>query len=239
MPYIFDLDKLKQIPETKADEYRHAEPFPHIVIDNFLKPGLAASILDCFPNPESGIDWDRYGNPGFEMKIATSREHQFPEVVRNALHDLNSGPFINFLEELTGIDSLLPDPHLLGGGIHLCGPGGHLGIHADFNWHPKLQAHRRVNFLIYFNENWRSEYDGDLELWSTDASTCVKTIAPVMNRAVIFNAYSDSFHGHPRPLKLEPGQWRRSIAMYYYSTSRPENEIYAPHRTRYKGRDVP
>jgi hypothetical protein len=239
MSYVFDLDQLKHTADSGSQAYRSADPYPHIVIDNFLKPSSADSILECFPNPDSGIDWDRYGNPGFEMKIATSREHQFPAPLRQALHDLNSGPFINFLDQLTGIDSLFADPHMLGGGIHLCGPGGHLGIHADFNWHPKLLAHRRVNLMIYFNQQWQPDYDGDLELWSTDAKECVKSIAPVFNRAVIFNAYSDSFHGHPRPLKLEQGQWRRSIALYYYSSTRPENEIHAPHRTRYKGRDVP
>ena len=78
-------------------------------------------------------------------------------------------------------------------------------------------------------------YQGDLELWSTDASHCVKTIVPVFNRAVIFNTRSDTFHGHPQPLAVPEGCFRRSIAMYYYTTQRPENEIQDPHNTRYKG----
>ncbi len=239
MAYIFDLHQLQTVALHKATEYQAAAPFPHIVLDDFLKPACAKEIIENFPSPESPVDWDRYGNPGFEMKIASSKEEQFPAPVRQALHDLNSGPFIRFLEQITGIDHLFADPHLLGGGVHLCGPGGHLGIHADFNWHPKLQAHRRVNMMVYFNEHWLPEYDGDLELWSTDASHCIKSISPSFNRAVIFNAHSNGFHGHPRPLKLAPGQWRRSIAMYYYSAQRPEHEIHAPHNTRYKGRDVP
>ena len=31
---------------------------------------------------------------------------------------LNAGPFVSFLEELTGIGGLVPDPHLRGGGLH-------------------------------------------------------------------------------------------------------------------------
>ncbi len=239
MPYIFDLNALKTIADERQTDYQQAEPFPHIVLDNFLKPDSARAIIDNFPGLQDPIDWDRYGNPGFEMKIASSKEEQFPAVIRQALHDFNSGVFVRFLQALTGIEHLFPDPHLLGGGVHLSGPEGHLGIHADFNWHPQLQAHRRVNMMVYFNEDWRPEYDGDLELWSTDACHCIKSIAPIFNRAVIFNAYSDSFHGHPRPLKLAQGQWRRSIAMYYYTAQRPEHETRAPHNTRYKGRDVP
>src|SRR5690606_7403831 len=151
------------------------------------------------------------------------------------LHELNSGPFLAFLQALTGIDGLLPDPHLLGGGVHLVGPGGHLGVHADFNWHAGLRAHRRINLLLYLNRDWPAEWGGDLELWSTDAARCERVIAPLFNRAVIFDPRRDTFHGQPAPLACPEGHWRRSIAMYYYSAGRPAAETRAPHNTRYKG----
>ena len=74
-----------------------------------------------------------------------------------------------------------------------------------------------------------------LELWSTDAARREASIAPVHNRAVVFATRSDTFHGHPAPLATPPGVWRRSIAMYYYTTTRPDDETRAPHGTRYKG----
>ncbi len=235
MTYIFNLEKLGPLAERSRELYSNAEPFPHIVLDDFLKAGSAKTISDNFPDPADPTLWDKYQAEGYEMKIATSREEQLSSTIKQALHDLNSGPFIRFLQQLTGIQHLLPDPQLLGGGLHLVGPGGHLGIHADFNWHQELRVHRRINLLIYFNEHWLPEYDGDLELWSSDAKSCVKSIEPTFNRAVIFNTTSDSFHGHPRPLKVPVGQWRRSIAMYYYTAQRPETEIREPHNTRYKG----
>jgi Rps23 Pro-64 3,4-dihydroxylase Tpa1-like proline 4-hydroxylase len=235
MSYIFDLSHLREIAQKRASDYQSADPYPHIVLDDFLNDSSARQMLENFPGPHDGSDWDRYAYDGFEMKIANAKEEQFSPLIRNALHDLNSGPFIRFLQELTGIEHLFSDPHLLGGGAHLTGRGGHLGVHADFNWHPELHAHRRVNMMIYFNDNWRQDYDGDLELWSTDATRCIKSIEPHFNRAVIFNSTSNTFHGHPKPLKIPDGQWRRSIAMYYYSTERPETEVNAPHNTRYKG----
>jgi len=54
--------------------------------------------------------------------------------------------------------------HLIGGGIHLSGPGDFLKIHADFNWHHKLQAYRRVNALLYLPDHPRSGLDRALRI---------------------------------------------------------------------------
>lgn len=50
----------------------------------------------------------------------------------------------------------------------------------------------------------------------------VVTVEPVFNRAVIFATSDTSFHGHPEPMKLPEGVYRRSIAMYYYAIPRLE-----------------
>ena len=239
MQFIYDPKRLDHIAREQATAYRTAAPFPHVVIDDFLDDGAARTLARALPAADGNTPWDRYAAQGFEMKLACSREEDLPETVVRALHELNAGPMLRFLETLTGIDHLLPDPQLLGGGVHLVGPGGHLGVHADFNWHPGLQAHRRINLLLYFNDPWDPAWGGDLELWSTDAARREKTIAPLFNRAVIFNTRSDTFHGHPAPLATPEGVWRRSIAMYYYTSTRPDEEVREPHNTRYKGMHLP
>ena len=92
-----------------------------------------------------------------------------------------------------------------GGGLHQSVHGGFLNIHADFTVHP-LHANwrRRVNLLLYFNEDWDPEYGGQLELWSTDIKTRVQVVAPVQNRCVIFTTDPDSFHGHPSRSAVRP-----------------------------------
>ena len=150
---------------------------------------------------------------------------------------MNGGPFVRFLETLTGVDQLIPDPHLLGGGIHLTRQGGHLGIHADFNWHKAIAAHRRLNLLIYLTPEWRAEYGGELELWDTTGAQLVRRVEPKFNRAVVFSTRSDTFHGHPNP--WTPADiHRQSIALYYYTTQRPADEIRPEHSTLYKGLHV-
>ena len=91
---------------------------------------------------------------------------------------MNSFEMLLWLEAVTGIEGLIPDPYFGGGGLHQIEPGGFLKVHADFNVHPKLNLDRRLNMLIYLNRDWKDEYGGHLELWERDMSRC---------RARIFN----------------------------------------------------
>ena len=238
MPYVFDLDTLAQRARDLGAGFGAAAPYPHAVIDDFLLADAARELARVFPGPDDPIAWDHYAAPGLEVKLGCGREERLPAPIRHAIHDLNSGPFIRFLEELTGIDHLLPDPHLSGGGIHLSRHGGHLGVHADFNWHEKLQAHRRLNLLIYLTPDWRREYGGELELWNCDGTQRERLVDPDFNRAVLFTTRSDTFHGHPNPWVAPAGIYRQSIALYYYTTSRPDDEVRPAHSTLYKGYNV-
>jgi hypothetical protein len=143
--------------------------------------------------------------------------------------------FLNFLEKLTGIAGLIADPHLRGGGLHEIRREGALGVHADFNLYPRLNIWRRLNFLLYLNEDWDLSWGGELELWDRTGKQKVKGIAPLFNRAVIFDTSNYSYHGHPHPLMCPSDRSRKSIALYYYTTQAPEGES-APHTTVFLAR---
>lgn len=232
MPYVFDSDSLDRLANARAGEFATAQPYPHVVIDNFLRPQHAARLAREFPGPGE-LAWDHYAAAGLEVKLGSSREMCFPEIHRRAINDFNSGVFVRFLERLSGIDHLLTDSHLLGGGLHMTRREGLLGIHADFNWHEKIQAHRRLNLLVYLTPDWRPEYGGELELWDTEAKARVRVIEPQFNRAVLFVTRSNTFHGHPTPWAAPDPVNRNSIAMYYYTAARPHDEIRTPHNTLY------
>lgn len=238
MPYVFDLDRLDRLADGLHADFVAATPYPHIVIDNFLRPECVAELARVFPLPDDAVAWERFGIHSVEMKLASAREEIFPVALRQAIHDLNAGPFLNFLERLSGIEHLLPDPHLTGGGIHLSRQGDHLGIHADFNWHPRIQAHRRLNLLIYLTPHWQAEYGGELELWNTRGDQLERCVEPVFNRAVLFATRSDTFHGHPKPWAAPAGIYRQSVALYYYTSSRPAEEMKPAHSTLYKGHNA-
>src|SRR6185436_17882303 len=150
-----------------------------------------------------------------EKKLASKLESQLGERTRRFIWGLNSQVFLTYLETLTGIEGLIPDPHLFGGGLHQIVPGGFLKVHADFNRHEKLKLDRRLNVLIYLNRDWKEEYGGHLELWNRDMSRPERRVLPLFNRCVVFSTTDFSYHGHPDPLRCPEGRTRKSIAMYY------------------------
>jgi hypothetical protein len=218
-----DVARLDQIAADHAPRYRQNQPFPHTVIDDFLPLPLANAIERAFPRPKE-IAWDVYVESGNSLKLTTSNELLLPPLLRHALWMFNSGPMIRFLEKLTGIAGLLPDPYFAGGGLHQLERGGFLNVHADFNYHATLRLDRRINLLLYLNRDWREEYGGQLELWDPSSNTPVKRIVPTFNRCVVFDTTDFSPHGNPTPVNCPPGVSRRSLALYYYSNGRPEEE---------------
>lgn len=217
-----NADEARKIGENLSGEYCFAEPFPHIVIDNFLPKDVIQIALDNFPTRPLKND------TVFEMGYAGQHKRQIlPEdcdsAARHLFHFFNSSPFISFLEGVSSIQGLLPDPYFVGGGFHETGTGGYLGVHADFRINEQLHVCRRMNVIIYLNEDWPKEYGGQLEIWDRQMKNKCASVSPIFNRCVIFNTDADSYHGHPDPLTCPEGVFRRSIALYYYTASK---EIY-------------
>lgn len=233
--FRLDVDYLKALALEHREAYATASPFPHVVIDNFLPEALLEEVLKEFPNPKQ-IDWQTFQTPA-EKKLASRHEQQMGDATRLLLYNLNSSTFITFLEILTGIDGILPDPHFEGGGLHQIERGGFLKMHVDFNHHKKLRLDRRLNFLLYLNQDWKEEYGGHLELWDTKMTQCQKKILPLFNRCVVFSTTDFSYHGHPEPLTCPEDRTRKSLALYYYTNGRPAEEVTGkPHTTIFQAR---
>lgn len=221
---------LRHDARAVAADYRDAQPFPHIVLDGLFDDEALDAVLCDFPSREA-MKWREFDSTT-EKKLGYFHETStISKTVRDFLDAMNSFEMLLWLEALTGIEGLIPDPYFGGGGLHQIEPGGFLKIHADFNVHPKLKLDRRLNMLIYLNKNWRDEYGGHLELWDRDMTACRKKILPLFNRTVIFSTTDRSFHGHPHPLTAPEGMSRKSVSLYYYTAGRPEAERSAPHDT--------
>ena len=143
-------------PSLRAQAYRAGDPFPHAVLDGLFPAAVLDEVLAEFPGPGT-LDWHRFNNDR-ERKLGMKTGDGLPSRTLGFLHFLNSAPMVRFLETLTGIQGLVPDPYYEGGGLHQILPGGYLKIHADFNWHHRLKLHRRINMLIYLNKDWKEEY---------------------------------------------------------------------------------
>jgi hypothetical protein len=232
-PFFLDSERLQAIARERAAAYRSASPYPYAVIDDFLPPAVADAAAAEFAALDAS-SWDLYTDQGNTLKFATSDESLMGPLLRQLVAQLNSHAFVSFLETLTGINGLVPDPNLLGGGLHQLNTGGFLRIHADFNRHDKLQLDRRINALLYLNPGWQEDWGGGFELWSTDMSKCEVKLPPLLNRLAIFNTTSTSYHGNPDPVAAPGGQPRRSLAFYYYTNGRPDEERREAHSTLYQ-----
>jgi Rps23 Pro-64 3,4-dihydroxylase Tpa1-like proline 4-hydroxylase len=210
---MIDYAKLDAAADRWRERFHEASPFPHLVIDGLFDANLAAEIGAAFPPVRAGFRSHRHLHSD---KYSVQDEAQFPPVVRMAMDELHGPRFLAWLERATGMAGLEPDPHRFGEGMHASGPGGFLDVHADFNEHPITRKQRILNLLIYVNPGWEPAWRGDLELWSADMKRCVQRIAPVLNRAVLFECSDVSFHGLPEPLACPPERQRNALQLYYY-----------------------
>jgi hypothetical protein len=234
-----DVD-LQALGNELRSTYRNAVPFPHVVIDNFLPERIADHLLAVYPRPDDPVwfDWKQGDVTNQPKKLGVrhaSRMETADPFVHNVCYAFNAYPFIHFLEQLTGIENLLPDPCLRGGGMHQILPGGRLNIHADINYVNEVGLYRKINALLYLNKNWKDAYGGDLELWNRDMTACAARIQPVFNRCVIFNTCRWAYHLHPEPLTCPEHMTRKSMAFFYYS-SQPDADDGEPRSILWQSR---
>ena len=215
--FTLPFDKLDNGHELLKESFRSAEPWPHIVLDDFFESESLDLVLTEFAQVQS--NWKSFDTK-YEAKHQMNQDQNFGPYTRSIFHALNSAPFLEFLSKVTGIERLVSDPYLVGGGYHQIPKGGKLGVHVDFNKHEQLGLYRRLNVIIYLNKNWDESFGGHFQLWSNSTKKCEKKVLPKFNRMAIFETTNSSFHGHPEPLGCPDGVYRRSLALYYYSPDR-------------------
>jgi Rps23 Pro-64 3,4-dihydroxylase Tpa1-like proline 4-hydroxylase len=219
--FFYSPSEARKAGEQYAEQYKDGNPFPHIQFDQFLPPDILDEVLAQFPREHNdGVKRFDKGYVGGKGKVQYNPTFLASVYTKELFNFFNSEPFVEFLEAVTGISGLIPDPFFEGAGLHEIATGGRLGIHADFRIQRRLFLLRRINVLIYLNKDWQAQWGGDLELWDKQMTSNVKSIAPLFNRCVIFNTDADSFHGHPDPLQTPADVTRKSIALYYYTASR-------------------
>lgn len=223
------------------DAFASAQPFRHVVIDDFFAPDYAQSLLDTFPPFERG---NFVGDDGTEGNKSTlARIRSLGAAYASLDEMIQTREFLAWLGEATGIDDLLYDPYYLGGGTHENRDGQGLQTHIDFNIHPSEQWHRRLNLIVYLNPEWDEAWGGNLDLYRDPYSDAVPTtrIAPKFNRCVVFETTEHSWHGFdPIALPAERRDLsRRSVALYFYTKERPAEEVAGKHSTHYVDPQLP
>jgi hypothetical protein len=228
---------------TLAQKFQTADPFPHLVLENFLRQDVCDRLVAEFPSFERGNARNEDGRIGKKAVFESVRElgptFQLVDDVAK------SQAFLDLIGEITGIEHLLYDPDYIGGGTHENRPGQSLDAHVDFNFHPTRGWHRRLNLIVYLNPVWEQDWGGALELhsdpWRPVGENRTKSVLPLLNRCVIFETSEVSWHGFPQitPPDSASAISRRSFAIYLYTEDRPPAQTAPAHSTVYVERPLP
>lgn len=219
------------------EQFLTGKPFNHIIIDNFWSADVADALATDYPDYNSPV-WNAHYHNAIEDKKACNHWDKFPELTYRAFTYLNSQPFVDIVEQITGQDTIHTDVGLHGGGWHCHHKGGKLNVHLDYSIHPKLQLERHYNLIVYMTPNWDPSWGGGLELWShgpLGPKELITTVENKFNRAVLFDTTQFSWHGLPDDLTCPEGIYRRSMAVYYLTDPAVDVDprgkaLFAPHK---------
>ena len=204
---------LKQLSKIRT-EFKSAEPFESVVIDNFLNEEYAEQLYTLFP--ENFNDWYVYENP-IEVKYAFDNINHLESPLKDYFYHLSTPDIVSVFSYISGINELEYDEYLHGAGLHSHPRHGRLQIHLDYEKHPYSGKERRLNIILFLSKDWKEEWNGHNELWGTDLKKCVRKTAVKFNRAIIFKTNDVSFHGLPEKIQCPPNVFRKSLAYYYVS----------------------
>lgn len=222
---FFAQKNIKKLRET----FKTNTPFPHLVFEGLVSPKLLELMHSDFDNLKWN-DWTHYDNTN-ERKLVSNPNTRFGHATQLYFNTIHSGLFVDFLEQITGVEGLITDPELHNGGLHEMPRGGKFALHMDFNQHSVTRLDNRLVFITYLNRDWLPSYGGALELWSVDEDKCKVEIQPAFGRSILLDQSTRSLHGLLKPIAAPDERARRSAAAYFYSNGRLASESASFHTT--------
>lgn len=218
----------KYHPKNYALDYSQGNPIPWLVFDDFLPIELLHSLQKEINTIPAHL-WSNFTRAGSMMKECNNL--RWVPTIRDLVLNFNSHEFTTWLEEITGIEKIIPDPHLIGAGLMRCYKGDSLKLHTDFNWNEQLHLTRCVSIILYISPEWSNSWDGALEFWNFEKTQCLHRIIPKPNRLLIWNYDEKLIHGHPGVLNCPEHASRDGLRMFYFKSH--ASPLSAPHRSLY------
>jgi len=213
------VDRSLFTPEARERLNRQlmaGSPFPHLVLENIFHPALLELVAEEF-DTLPGNGW-----ADIKSRYESTRRSVLGVALQPAsqlyFDILHSGWFIDWLSSISGVDYLLSDPKLFGGGLHESRTGATFAVHRDFNRHRHLGLKNEMVFITYLNKGWNPDWGSGLELWDKKQDRCVTTVQPEFGRTILLPHGPTSYHGHTKPLQAPDGRPRRSVAAYFYTS---------------------
>ena len=130
---------LSEQAHSLFEQFNTAEPFRHVLIEDFLAGPFLESVSEQFPKPVEEEMLSEFGDRSLKHTVEDLAALGEPFPQWDAL--LKSKEFISWLETVTGIPGLIFDPAYVGAGTHNNFSGQSLDMHIDFNRHPVNGLH--------------------------------------------------------------------------------------------------
>jgi hypothetical protein len=200
-----------------------SNPFDYIIINNFIESDYYNKLQDVLPQKPTN-DWWKYENP-IEVKYALDKFELMDPAIHNIFYALSHDKIIEKFKSLFNIPNLEFDPYCHGGGLHIHPRYGRLNMHLDYEKHPITNKQRRLNVILYLNDDWNKEWNGDTQLWNKDMTECVVKSYPKANTAIIFVTTEYSWHGLPKIITCPDNVYRRTLAYYYVSDLENKHDL--------------
>jgi len=219
----FDINKLKT-------EYHNHPEYGLINIPEFLPQyivNLCSSELYNLP-VDKMKHFTRKGSCMYECNDLSMTPYQ-----DYLVHALSSTEFIKWLEELTGVRKLIPDPHLVGAGYMKSYRGDTLQVHTDFNWVEEVALNRAVSIIIYFNRGWLEDWGGSLNFYDSKKKKIYSSIKPDSGNMLVWTYKNLIYHGYPDPIDCPDNECRRGIRLFYLTSDAKTDPKNPPHRSLY------
>lgn len=227
---MIDIDFItsKYDPKLFALDYSHGTPVPWITFDDFLPEDLLKAVQEDIKQTPKHLWAPFTRNGSFMMECNNLR---YSPVVRDLVLNLNSKEFITWLENVTGLKKLIPDPLLIGAGLMRCENGDSLKLHTDFNWNEQLGLNRALSVILYVSPEWDPAWGGSLEFLDFDRKKVLHRIESKPNRLLMWNYDERLVHGHPTPISGPEGIHRDGLRLFYFTSN--ATPLSKPHRSLY------
>lgn len=204
--------------ELLVDSYKNAEPYPHLVIDGFFKDWVFDNLEKELVSEDK--NFKELFRDTLQTKKTISTGEDVPPLISLVAEKFASPEMLRYLEKLTGLKKLIPDPYYNTdyGYYHIVGAGGVLGSHVDHGRHSKLNIPHVLNIVVYISPDWKKEYGGSLCLYDKSGKSIEKEVDSLANRAVIFACTPVAYHG-VKPVLESCSKRRHSLYFAYYSVN--------------------
>ena len=214
------FDSTADIASYKSIWEKYEPGNRYIIIDNFFENVdlLHEAHQEFYQIP---IEYWEFSDQHPTQYLKRTYPNMFlPKNLSTIFEYIQSTAFISTLSSITGLKDLIPDLGLYGAGLHVTSSTGFLGTHVDRPYDAEKNRYRRLNFLLYMNPVWKTEWNGELEIYDKNCSRILESVQPIFNRLVLLETPLTP-HGHAKPLTTPDNIERLSIASYYYTHEPP------------------